>query len=73
MEYHNIHVRQLTELLRYVGVTLTNKGLKRQQMIRNVKKFFSLFWDKQKKVEMPNWKELDKKYKGKNVTRNAPL
>lgn len=69
-EYHSLHLKQLSELVRYIGVTLTNKGIK--NIIRNVKKFFPLFWDKEKKVEMPDWKDLDKKYR-KDVTRNASL
>ncbi len=61
--YNSVYMRQLTELVRYSGLTLRNKGVRLQDMIRNTHKYFPLFWDKKKNVEIPNWRDLDKKYK----------
>lgn len=60
--YHNLYTRQLTELVRYVGAVLRNKGVKQKDQVRDVHRFFELFWDKKKEVDIPNWKEIDRKY-----------
>ena len=62
-QYHNTHGRQLTEMLRYSLVILINKGVKDVHQIKNVRKFFPLFWDgEEKQVEIPDWNALDRKY-----------
>ena len=56
------------DLIRYVGLVLRNKGLKEGFQVRDPRRFYPFWFEKNtvKPVDGSQWKKLDKKYGGKS-------
>ena len=52
------------DLLRLHAIIQRNKGVKEQHQVKRIQKFYEFPWERtNKKIDIPDWEALDKKYK----------
>ncbi len=62
-DYHSVYMKTQMNLLRYIGTVLRNKGMKEGHQIRDPKRFYPLWYEKDDIKPVKDWRKLDNKYK----------